>query len=174
VTRARKSALEVALEDYDGRHNDVLKELVERLEPRPDVLRQAARLAVHAEERIAKGASYLLWSWVSAGARTTPALVRELAALLPRVEGKWSRLHVARCVPAFDVPEELVGAFAAFLETCRRAELPFLRAWAIDALHELSMRHASWADRARVAMEEGLDDPAPSVRKRVQKILAGE
>lgn len=173
MTRARKSALELALEDYDGRHADVLKELVEGLEPRPDVLRQAVRLAVHDDERIAKGATYLLWSWVSAGARMTPVVVRELAELLPRVTGKWSRLHVARCVPAFDVPEELVGAFAAFLETCRRAELPFLRAWAIDALHELSMRHPSLADPARAAMEDGANDPAPSVRKRVEKIVTG-
>ena len=82
--------------------------------------------------------------------------------------------RTARCVPALDVPEELVGEFAAFLETCRRAQLPFLRAWAIDALHELSLRHAVLVDAARVAMEEGLDDPAPSVRKRVQKILAGQ
>ena len=173
MTRARKSALEVALADYDGRHHDVLKELVERLEPRATVLRQAVRLAAHEDQVIAQGATYLLWAWVSAGARTTPALVAELAAVLPDVKGKWSYLHVARCVAHLSVPAELAEVFATFLERCRRAELPFLRAWAIDSLHALSLQHDALLEAARAAMEDGQDDPAPSVKKRVQKILTG-
>lgn len=173
VTRARRSALEQALADYDGRHSDVLKELLEELQPRAPVLRQAVRLAVHPDERIRQGATYLLWAWVGGGARVTRALVTEIAELLPRVKGKWVCLHLVRCVPKLSVPAELVAVFATFLERCRGAQLPFLRAWAIDALHELSLQHEVLHDVARRAREEGQDDAAPSVRKRVQKILGG-
>ena len=171
MTRARKSPLEQALADYDGRHHDVLKELLRCWQPRVPVLRQAVRLAVHEDEHIAKGATYLLWAWVAAGARVTPALVVELAELLPDVHGKWSCLHLARCIPHLAVARQQAGQFATFLERCRCASLPFLRAWAIDALHALSLHHPALLRDASAALQDGLVDPAPSVRKRVAKIL---
>ena len=173
MANASKSALEVALEDYDGKHADVLKQLREEFSPTATVLRQCVRLAAHDDATIAQGATWLLWSWMTSGSRLTPRLIGELAGMLLGFEDKWVLLHLVRCVPLMVVPKEHVAAYAEFLQRCCGGQLPFMRAWAMDSLHRLSLQHEQFAEQSRVAMEAAAVDPAPSVRKRLQKILEG-
>lgn len=167
------SELEGALEDYDGKHADVLKELRDEFVPNAAVLRRAVKLAAHDNVHIAQGASWLLWTWLTAGATATPRLVADIAAVLLRVQDKWVLLHLVRCVPLVTIAKVQAAEFVMFLQRCFVAELPFLRAWAVDSLHRLALQHEAFALDARRAMEAGAIDPAPSVRKRVQKIMQG-
>lgn len=171
MAKARRSALEIALGDYDGKHADVLKELKQEFEPTAAVLRQCVRLAGHEDVLIGQGATWLLWSWMSSGARLTPRVIGELAGMLPGFDDKWVLLHLIRCVPLMKVPAEHVPAYAQFLERCCSGKLPFMRAWAMDSLHRMALAHEHLAERSRAAMEAAAVDPAPSVRKRLQKIL---
>ncbi len=168
-----KSALELALLDYDGKHADILKELRDQFVPNASVLRQTVRLAGHDNVLIAQGATWLLWTWLTNGARLTPHIVAELAEVLPGLTDKWVLLHLVRCVPLVTVEAPHADAFARFLQRCCEGELPFLRAWAVDSLHRLSLDHAKFAAVARRRMEAAAVDPAPSVRKRLEKILQG-
>jgi hypothetical protein len=165
--------LEAALQDYDGKHADILKELRDEFAPTAPVLRRALKLSAHDHVHIAQGATWLLWTWLTAGAKATPRLVAELAALLPRLDDKWVMLHVVRCVPLLVIAPQQAVAYMTFLQRCLAGELPFLRAWAVDSLHRLALEHDAFAGDARRAMEAGAIDPAPSVRKRVQKIMQG-
>jgi hypothetical protein len=174
VAKARRSALEIALGDYDGKHADVLKELREELSPTAAVLRQCVRLAAHEDAVIAQGATWLLWSWMTSGSRLTPSIIGELAGMLSGFEDKWVLLHLVRCVPLMVVPMNHVEAYAEFLLRCCYGQLPFMRAWAMDSLHRLSLQHAQLEEQARAAMEAAAVDPAPSVRKRLRKILEGK
>ncbi|MCK5942847.1 MAG: hypothetical protein KAI24_12800, partial [Planctomycetes bacterium] len=92
--------LELLLEPYDGRHAEVLKEIAAAVAPTAATLRQAVRLAEHERTIIAQGATWLLWTWLSAGARCTPKLAAELVARLPHLDDKWVMLHVTRCLPS--------------------------------------------------------------------------
>jgi len=168
-----KPALEIALLDYDGKHADILGELRDQFAPKAAVLRQAVRLAGHNNVLIAQGATWLLWAWLKNGAKPTPRIVAELAEMLPRLTDKWVLLHLVRCVPLITVEAQHASALAKFLQRCCEGELPFLRAWAVDCLHRLSLDHAKFAAVARRAMEVAAVDPAPSVRKRLEKILQG-
>tara|TARA_R110002072_G_scaffold291959_1_gene460312 strand:+ start:4143 stop:4667 length:525 start_codon:yes stop_codon:yes gene_type:complete len=174
MAKARRTALEIALGDYDGKHADVLKELREEFSPTAAVLRQCVKLAAHDDALIAQGATWLLWSWLTSGSRLTPRVIAELAQLLPGFEDKWVLLHLVRCVPLMDVPGQHAVAYAEFLQRCCGGQLPFLRAWAMDSLHRLALQHEQLEAQARAAMEAAADDPAPSVRKRLQKILQGK
>ena len=124
--------LEDALTDYDGKHTDVLEQLRDEFEPKAAVLRQAVRLSVHDDAKIAQGATWLLLAWVERGAQPTAKIVTELAERLPQLTDKWVLLHVARCVPLLPIAAAHVGAFAAFLERCRQHSLPFVRTWGLD------------------------------------------
>ena len=167
------SALEDALGDYDGKHADVLKELRDEITPNAPVLRQAVKLALHDDERIAQGATWLLWAWLTGGAGLTPSTNSLLVASLARMQDKWVLLHVVRCLPLMTIPPSEAKPCVAFLQRCLAGKLPFLRAWAVDSLHRLALQHPCYADVSRQALEAGAEDPAPSVRKRVQKILLG-
>lgn len=167
------SALETALLAYDGKQADLLKELRDEFVPTAAVLRQAVRLASHDNVFVAKGATWLLWTWLTNGAKPTPRIVVELAGQLPRLADMWVLLHVVRCVPLLVIEAKHAPAFARFLQRCCEGELPFLRAWAVDSLHRLSLDYAKFAAAARRAMEAAAIDPAPSVRKRLEKILQG-
>ena len=167
------SELATALADYDGKHADVLKELRDAFVPTVPVLRRAVQLAECDDVRIAQGATWLLWAWVTAGAKLSPRLLAELAERLPRLEDKWVLLHVVRCVPLLAIPAEHAPSVVVFLRRCFVGKLPFLRAWAVDSLHRLALQHPAFAADARHAMEVGMADPAPSVRKRITKILRG-
>jgi len=103
----------------------------------------------------------------------TPRVTAELAELLPNLEDKWVLLHLVRCVPLVTVTSEHVAAYANFLQRCGHCEMPFLRAWAIDSLHRLSLDHEALVQDARRVLEAAAVDPAPSVRKRLRKILQG-
>jgi hypothetical protein len=173
MATSRRSALEIALGDYDGKHADVLKELREQFSPTAPVLRQCVRLAAHDDAILAQGATWLLWSWLTSGSRLTPRAIGELAAMLSGFENKWVLLHLVRCVPRMVVPPEHASAYAEFLQRCCGGELPFLRAWAMDSLHRLSLQHGQLEGQSRAAMEAAAVDPAPSVRKRLRKILEG-
>ncbi|MFT4843606.1 MAG: hypothetical protein ACI8UD_002557 [Planctomycetota bacterium] len=89
------------------------------------------------------------------------------------LENKWVLLHLVRCVPLMVVPSDHVAAYAQFLQRCCGGQLPFLRAWAVDSLHQLSLQHGQLEEQARATMEAAAVDPAPSVRKRLRKILEG-
>lgn len=171
-----KSALELALADYDGRHAEVLQQIVADVAPTAAVLRQAVRLTGCLTGRgdavVAKGASYVLWAWLTEGAKASPRVVADLADILPRLDDKWVMLHVVRCVPLVRVEARQAKAFAAMLQRASQREFPFLRAWSVDSMHKLSLEHPSLAADARRMMEAALDDEAPSVRKIVSRILS--
>jgi len=171
VSSRPASPLEIELRSYDGRHADVLKEIAAATEPKASVLRQAIQLSVHGDLAIAQGATWLLWTWLGDGAKCTPKLVGELVGLLPRFEDKWVMLHVARCLPGLELDAPQLDACCVFLQRCYQGRLPFLRAWAMDALHELSLRYEGAAVAAREVMEAAADDPAKSVQARLRRIL---
>ena len=56
----RRSALEIALGEYDGKHAAVLKELKQAFSPTAAALRQCVRLAGHEDPLIAQGSTWLL------------------------------------------------------------------------------------------------------------------
>lgn len=168
------SALEDALRDYDGKHADVLKELRDDVAPKAAVLRQAVKLALHGDAHIAQGATWLLWAWLTRGAQLTVSTNSLLVASLAQMQDKWVLLHVVRCLPLMTISSAETKPCLAFLQRCLAGELPFLRAWAVDSLHRLALEHEQHAGVARRALENCAEDPAPSVRKRVQKILRGQ
>ncbi|MFN3242456.1 MAG: hypothetical protein ACE37K_13210 [Planctomycetota bacterium] len=166
----RVSLLE-ELAAYDGRHADVLKEIAAACEPKAAMLRQAVTLSVHEDVTIAQGATWLLWTWLGRGATCADKQVEALVQRLPAMQDKWVMLHVARCLPGLKLSTAQVEASCAFLRRCYAGELPFLRAWAMDALYELAQRFGAAEPAAREVLEAAAEDPAKSVQARYRKIM---
>lgn len=164
-------SLQDELAAYDGKHADVLKEIAAAHEPKAAVLRQAVALSVHEDVTVAQGATWLLWTWLGQGAGCTARLVEALVERLPAMEDKWVMLHVARCLPALQLSPAQIDVCCAFLRRCYAGKLPFLRAWAMDALYELAQRYDEVEAAAREVLEAAAEDPAKSVQARYRKIM---
>ena len=158
--------------DYDGKSVERLEAVQKRYAPDDEVLSELVRLSIHGEENPAIGASWLLHAWLSTGASLPRKATGELTDGLGELPGHWVRLHVCRLVPDLALTSAQAAAWAAFLDSCRREERPFHRAWATDGLVRLASGHPQHADRARRAVEDALTDPAASVRARARRILA--
>jgi len=163
-----------ALLEYDGKHKDVLEEILDAVDPKPAVLREAVGLTSHEDSSVATGATWLLREWIEAGVAFGAPLIKRLAVELPKVEHHWARLHVCQAVRSMKIAAAHAPAFASFLEVCLQDRRPLPRAWAIDGLHHLGLSHPAFAAAARRAMEAGIEDPAASVRARVRRIMSGE
>ncbi len=166
--------LHTALQDYDGRHTDVLEWIRDGIEPVPPVLDEAIVLAADPQRLLADGATWVLRAWVEGGADLDAAAVGRLARILPRIAADHARQHVCQIVRRIDVPARHAAAFAVFLENCRQSPRPFLRAWAVDGLYRLAVAHPRYAAEAELALRAAREDPAASVRARVRRIEAGD
>lgn len=162
------------LADYDGKHVETLQELFRVYEPKAAVLRQCIELSTSERWQTALGATWIMFHWVKAGAKLTQKMVAAQAEQLPDVSNKWAQLHITRCVPQMEIGSEHAAAFGEFLDRCCRADMPFLRAWAMDSLHRLALVHDDCMPLARAAMEAAQDDPAASVRARLRRIMSGK
>lgn len=89
------------------------------------------------------------------------------------VTDTWARLHLVQAVPALSLPEELVPAWADFCRAGASAEAPFLRAWSVDALIDLTSIDPGREPEAKAALAAALSDPKASVRARARRILEG-
>jgi len=162
------------LADYDGKHVETLQELFHAYEPKAAVMRQCIRLSTSERWQSALGATWLMYHWLKNGASLTKKLIAEQAALLPDVTNKWAQMHITRCVPLIEIQQDQAAAFAQFLEGCCGNKMPFLRAWAMDSLYRLALRHDECMPLARARMEAAQDDPAASVRARLRRIMSGK
>lgn len=162
------------LADYDGKHVETLQELLRAYEPKAAVMRQCIRLSTNERWQVALGATWLMYHWLKNGAALTKKLVAEQAELLPDVSNKWAQMHITRCVPLIEIHADQASAFAQFLERCCANQMPFLRAWGMDSLYRLALRHDECMPLARAAMEAAQEDPAASVRARLRRIMSGK
>jgi len=159
------------LAQYDGKQVDVLEAIQRSHAPDAGVLAELITLADAEETNVATGATWLLRSYVEAGAPLDSNLVSSLAVTLKGIGSHWARLHICQAVRSIEIPEGDAGSFADFLHHCTRSERPFLRAWATDGLYRLAQQHDSYEAEAALVLETALTDPAASVRARARRIL---
>jgi len=163
-----------ALAEYDGTHKEPLEAILRTWEPTPALLGELVGLSAAEDANIAAGGTWLLRAWVERGVSLDPEHVSELAGQLAQITAPWARLHLCQTVRSLHIGAEDARLFGTFLEVCRSSERPFLRAWATDGLHHLSLLHPDHEPVARAALEAALTDPAASVRARARRILDGK
>ena len=120
------------------------------------------------------GGSWLLAAYLQDGVQLAQAQIAQLSAALANMRDGFGRLHICQAAEHLTVPGEKASAFAAFYRASAESDNTFLRAWAPSGLFHLASHHPVYMNAARDLVEKALSDPAPSVRARARKTLAGE
>ena len=141
-----------ALSEYDGKRVEPLERFL-RDNPAPDssLLDELVELTLSSEPLTSNGASWLLRTLVEGGTALGPEGTRRLVDEAPGVDDSWTRLHLCHVFPRLDLQESQVRALGPLLEGWSRGPRPFLRAWATNALHDLSHRDPGLAPIAQAA-----------------------
>jgi len=159
---------------FDGKNVAVLQHLLSETPCTGEVLDDLLDAVAIDDASMQMAASWMLRQYLERGARLDPHRTRVLGEALPYVEAGFARLHLCQLMAHLQIPAEGAEAFAAFFRKSASHTNTFLRAWAPHGLHLLAQQHGEFADEARKMIEAALSDPAPSVRARARKTLAGE
>ena len=163
-----------ALADYDGKRTESLEIFLGSHGPDATLLSQLVDLSLGENRNDANGASWLLKAYLTQGAELAPEVVAALIHGAADVVEPWAQLHICQSIRFITVPTDSAESLGRFLESCRSAPRPFLRAWATDGLQALAAQHPEYEGAAAAALKEALEDPAASVRARARRILNGD
>lgn len=162
------------LAQFDGKAVAVLEDIFRANHPPSDaVLETLVDTLGDEDAAMQTGASWLLRRYLEAGFALTAAQTGRLASILPKMHDGFGRLHLCQAIGHLVVPSDHAGDVAHFIRSCAASGNTFLRAWAPDAFFKLAGQHDRFADEANAMVVAALSDPAPSVRARARKTLAG-
>ena len=145
---SERAALRARLTAFDGRATTILGEAEARFRSRPDYVANLVSLAGDPEPAVSSGATWLIKAHLDAGG-TLPAA--EGAALLSRLDAiaAWqAQLHLCQIARYLSLEAEQARSFADWLEPLLEHERSFLRAWSLDALCRLALRHEAQRRRS--------------------------
>jgi len=150
-----------------------LAEILRKYESAPDTGRQLAEAVASGSPTLERAGAWLLRRWA---ARTPGVAATDWAVVLDALPGvrRWEA-RLLLCQLLAERPGLADGdrdAVAAFVRAGVGDRNPFLRAWAITALHAIAVRHPELRAEARRRVAAGRRDPAASVRARMRRLEA--
>jgi hypothetical protein len=162
------------LSRFGGKDLTPLRDIKARTPASPSVLGLLVDSLAVDDTNAQVGGSWLLAAYLKEGAQLTGAQVAQLASALANMRDGFGRLHICQAAEHLTVPVEHTDAFADFYRSSAKSDNTFLRAWAPHGLFHLASRHRTHMREAQDMLEQALSDPAPSVRARARKTLAGK
>lgn len=155
---------------FDGNAVSYLSEL-QAQDPDPETLTERLiQVLGDADEMVQRGATWILFDQMKAGASISEADWRRIADRVIPI-GDWqAALHLLQMLSFQSPPADTSKQFADFAAPYLEHKRPFLRAWSISALVTLASEDSELTETARKAVQIGLADPAASVRARARKV----
>ena len=153
---------------WDGKSVAALRSTYERHGADEDFI--ATVLEHLADVDLQRAATWLLKKHLEEGNSVSAADCQAIFRRLP-VQGHWeSRLNLLQCIPYLNIFENDRAGFEQFLEACLASENKFVRAWAYNGFHELSLRFPRYRDRVGRMLDHASESEAASVRARIRNI----
>jgi hypothetical protein len=159
------------LQQFDGKHTDVLERVLSRQRPTNSFIRGLVILVADKEPKIQTAATWLLKQLaendeVQFKAEHLMALFGSLSELTYWI----SKLHVCQMLQYVAIPRDSDRTVALFLERNLRDENKYLRAWSYNGFYELARQHEKYISYALEQLERGETDKAASVKARIRNI----
>jgi hypothetical protein len=158
------------LEQFDGKHTDVLEGILSRHRPTNSLIRSLVTLGADKEPRIQTGATWMLKRLAENHVHLKSEYLIALFGSLSELTHWISKLHVCQMLQHVVIPEESEGSVAWFLERNLWDENRFLRAWSYNGFYELARQHEKYIAYALEQLERGETDKAASVKARIRNI----
>ncbi len=166
-----KDAVDAALDAYDGRQVRTLRGLISVVAPPEAVMMHIIARCQDEEARIQSGASWLVKNFLEAGARLNAAQTKALIASYGPTVSWDACLHHCQSMRWLTIPESAMAEVGEFIGRCTGAPEPFVRAWAYDALFQITRADPMLLADTVDVLQDAEEDPAPSVRARVRALL---
>ena len=131
-------------------------------------------LSACSKPHLQSGATWLLKHHLEQGVSLDADIIEQLYAQLPLFESWQAKLHILQSIPFMPIPATQKNQVEAFLRSCLIDTNKFVRAWAYNGFHELSLQHPEYREESRQFLDMALRDEAPSVKARVRNILASQ
>jgi HEAT repeat protein len=162
------------LSRFDGKDLTPLRDIKARTPASPTLLGLLVDAVADDDTNAQVGGSWLLAAYLKDGVQLTKTQIGLLSQALGNMGDGFGRLHICQAAERITVPDEHADVFADFYRSSAKSDHTFLRAWAPSGLFHLASHHPVYMNEARDLVERALSDPAPSVRARARKTLAGE
>ena len=123
-----------------------------------------------ADDDLQRAATWLLKKHLEDGHSLAATGCRAVWRSLSVQEHWESRLHLLQCIPYLAVSEDDCAYLERFLDTCLASDNKFVRAWAYNGFHELSLRNPRYRVRVDRMLDRASESEAASVRARIRNI----
>lgn len=156
------------LELYDGKRTDILERIARARPITAPLARQLIKLASDDDPRLRSGATWLILRHARAGYAFTPAVTRDLLALINTPLHWEATLNLLQTLPHLTIEDAALPALRKSLKRLVKHDNKFVRAWAYNAYAVLARQHPQLAGEAERMLAQGEQDDAASVRARVR------
>lgn len=164
------SQLDRLLEQFDGKHTDILDRVADDFPANPSLLSHLVSMAECADSPVQTAATAVLKRYSTAGAVFTSTLVVRLLDLLSTVTHWESRLHLLQMLPALPIPSSHAESLCESLHGSLRDRNKFVRAWAYGGLHRLASLHPAYRTEVATLLEEAGHKETASARARLRQL----
>lgn len=168
--RAMLTELERRLQEFDGVAVSILSEARSACRNDPDFHFELIRLCRDPREHIANGATWIVKAESDDGVHFEPEVLNPLISSLDTLPDWQARLHICQSVDAFVLSRKQAETFFGWAASLADHDRPFLRAWSVHAMVNLSLRFDRLLDGAEAALCAAERDTAASVRARARKL----
>jgi len=154
---------------WDGKSTAALQSAYERYSAEGDFV--ATILAQMTDADSQRAATWLLKKHLEEGNSLSAGDCRAILGRLFTQEHWESKLHILQSLPHLDILEEDGVGLEKFLDACVKSDNKFVRAWAYNGFHELSLRFPRYREKVDDMLARAGESEAASVRARIRNIL---
>ena len=158
------------LASFDGKHVDILEEILSSVNPTKSVINELISLTADPDYKTQSGSTWLLKNWAETGLEFTSAQLKALLATLPDITFWEAKLHICQMLQNIRIPKECDRILVWFLDRNLQDENKYLRAWTYSGFYELSLQFPEYNDHVRQILDEGETEKAAAVKARIRNI----
>jgi len=158
-----------ALKDWDQKSVDTLLQLYQQYTATVGFVQELIELLNQQEQQT--GASWLLKHHLEGGHLLTDNECLQVYQQALGLTAWPAKLHLLQSIPFMPIPACQKDPLERFLRSCLIDTNKFVRAWAYNGFHELSLQFPEFLPESQQFIEMALRDEAPSVKARIRAIL---
>lgn len=168
-----ETRLQQALQDFDGKEIAPLAAFLAQTAYTEQLGDELLELATLADERMQRGATWLLKRACEEGAEFRPGQASQMLDLLGSVTHWEARLHLLQIFATVPIPAERRAEAFARCRALSNDEHKFVRAWAYHALHLVATADPTFRDEVAGLLMRAQHEEAASVRARIRNTVKG-
>ncbi len=162
------ASLSENIDKYDGKHTDVLEEIVKKSPTHSDIAELLH--SFNRNERTQEAVSWVLKAWVDQGCQIDDTLLRQWYEFTI-LSGTWPPvLHLVQALNTLTLSKSQAATMGKSIIEWTTHENKMVRAWSYTVLYKITVEYPGLFKNAQAILERGSKDEAPSVRARLRKI----